>query len=184
MPRFLHKLRLLPIAQIPLLTLLPHRTNGPRKERGPWLEDVGRKVQCTYARARQCRMHGGADTWKPSKPKQVHDGFSGMCGDARQYTKPLAKRALRDYVDRANEYQPLAVKTQMMGKASTPFSVFAARWQTEVLVHKKASTAATIKGHISRLLIPVFGNLAIGDLDSERVQSFLNRSWATQARRR
>ena len=67
------------------------------------------------------------------------------------------------------------VKTQMMGKASTPFSVFAARWQTEVLVHKKASTAATIKGHINRLLIPVFGNLAIGDLDSERVQSFLNR---------
>jgi integrase len=76
---------------------------------------------------------------------------------------------------RANEYQPLAVKTQMMGKASTPFSVFAARWQTEVLVHKKASTAATIKGHINGLLIPVFGNLAIGDLDSERVQSFLNR---------
>ena len=37
------------------------------------------------------------------------------------------------------------------------------------------STAATIKGHIYRLLIPVFGNLAIGDLDSERVQSFLNR---------
>jgi hypothetical protein len=36
--------------------------------------------------------------------------------------------------------------------------------------------AATIKGHINRLLIPVFGNLAIGDLDSERVQSFLNRS--------
>ena len=28
-------------------------------------------------------------------------------GDARQYTKPLARRALRDYVDRANEYQPL-----------------------------------------------------------------------------
>jgi integrase len=96
-------------------------------------------------------------------------------GDARQYTKPLAKRALRDYVDKANEYQPLAAKTQMMGKASTPFSVFAARWQTEVLVHKKASTAATIKGHINRLLIPVFGNMAIGDLDSERVQSFLNR---------
>jgi integrase len=96
-------------------------------------------------------------------------------GDVGQYTKPLARRALREYVDRANEYQPLAVKTQMMGKASTPFSVFAARWQTEVLVHKKASTVATIKGHINGLLIPTFGKLAMGDLDSERVQSFLNR---------
>jgi integrase len=96
-------------------------------------------------------------------------------GDAGQYTKSLARRALRDYVDRANDYQPLVVKTQMMGKASTPFSVFAARWQAEVLVHKKASTAATIKGHINGLLIPAFGKLAMGDLDSERVQSFLNR---------
>jgi integrase len=63
----------------------------------------------------------------------------------------------------------------MMGKASPPFSVFAVRWQSEVLVHKKASTVATIEGHINGLLIPAFGNLAMGDLDSERVQSFLNR---------
>jgi integrase len=96
-------------------------------------------------------------------------------GDARQYTKPLAKRALREYVDKVNNYQPIAVKAQTMGKASTPFSVFAARWQEEVLVHKKASTAATVKGHINNSLIPAFGKLAMGDVDSERVQSFLNR---------
>jgi hypothetical protein len=96
-------------------------------------------------------------------------------GEARLYTKPLAKRALRDYVDRVNNYQPLVVKTQTMEKASTPFSVFAARWQEEVLVHKKASTAATMKGHINNSFIPAFGKLAMGDLDSERVQSFLNR---------
>jgi integrase len=96
-------------------------------------------------------------------------------GEARLYTKPLAKRALREYVDRANDYQPVAVKSQAMGKAATPFSVFAVRWQEEVLVHKKASTAATVKGHINNSLIPVFGKLAMGDIDSERVQSFLNR---------
>ena len=96
-------------------------------------------------------------------------------GDARQYTKPLAKRALREYVDKANNYQPAAVKVQTMGKAATPFSVFAVRWQEEVLIHKKASTAATVKGHINNLLIPAFGKLAVGDIDSERVQSFLNR---------
>lgn len=96
-------------------------------------------------------------------------------GEARLYTKPLAKRALREYVDRANDYQPVAVRSQTMGKAATPFSVFATRWQEEVLLHKKASTAATLKGHINNLLIPAFGKLAVGDVDSERVQSFLNR---------
>jgi integrase len=96
-------------------------------------------------------------------------------GEARLYTKPLAKRALREHVDRANGYQPMAVKSQAMGKAATPFAVFAARWQEEVLVHKKASTKATMKGHITNSLIPAFGKLAVGDIDSERVQSFLNR---------
>jgi integrase len=67
------------------------------------------------------------------------------------------------------------MKSQTMGKAATPFSVFAARWQEEVLVHKKASTVATMKGHISNSLIPAFGRLAVGDIDSERVQSFLNQ---------
>jgi len=96
-------------------------------------------------------------------------------GEARLYTKPLAKRALREHVDRANGYQPMAVKSQTMGKAATPFAVFAARWQEEVLVHKKASTKATMKGHITNSLIPAFGKLAVSDIDSERVQSFLNR---------
>ncbi len=96
-------------------------------------------------------------------------------GDARQLTKPLAKRALREHVDRANDYQPIAMKSQTMGKAATPFSVFAVRWQEEVLVHKKASTAATVKGHINNSLLPAFGKLAMGDIDSERVQSFINR---------
>ena len=96
-------------------------------------------------------------------------------GDARQFTKPLAKRALRDYVDRANNYQPQAVKIQQMGKAAIPFAVFATRWREEVLIHKKTSTKATIEGHIKNLLLPAFGKLAVGDIDSERIQPFLNR---------
>lgn len=96
-------------------------------------------------------------------------------GEARLYTKPLAKRALREYVDKANDYQPIAVKSRTMGKAATPFAVFAERWQNEVLIHKKASTTATVKGHINNSLIPAFGKLAVGDIDSERVQAFINR---------
>ena len=60
--------------------------------------------------------------------------------------KPLAKRALREHVDVANNYQPQAVKVQQMGKGATPFSVFAARLQQEVLnFDKKASTASAVK---------------------------------------
>jgi len=95
-------------------------------------------------------------------------------GEARQLTKPLAKRVLREFVDRANNYEPVALKSQTMGKSATPFSVFAGRWQDDVLPHKKASTAATVKGHINNSLIPAFGKLAMGDLDSELVQKFLN----------
>ena len=66
---------------------------------------------------------------------------------AGKLTKPLAKRALRDYVDRANNYQPQSMKVLQMGKAATLFSIFAGRWQEEVLIHKKASTAAAVKSH-------------------------------------
>ena len=54
--------------------------------------------------------------------------FLGEAGSKDgQLTKPLAKRALRDYVDRANNYQPAAARSRAIGKAATPFSVFAAR---------------------------------------------------------
>lgn len=96
-------------------------------------------------------------------------------GEARELTKPLAKRALREFVDRANGYEPVAVRTATTGKSATLFSVFADHWQSEVLIHKKASTIATVKGHINNSLIPAFGKLAMGDIDSERVQSFINR---------
>jgi integrase len=94
---------------------------------------------------------------------------------AGKLTKPLAKRALREYVDKANNYQPQAMKVQQMGKAATSFSVFATRWQEEVLIHKKASTASAVKSHINTLLLPEFGKLAMGDVDSERAQAFVNR---------
>jgi len=95
-------------------------------------------------------------------------------GEARQLTKPLAKRTLRELVDRANNYEPVALRSRTIGKSATPFSVFATHWQADVLIHKKASTAATVRGHVNNLLIPAFGKMPMGDLDSERIQEFLN----------
>lgn len=92
-----------------------------------------------------------------------------------QLTKPLARRALQTYADKANNYQPHEVKIQQMGKAATLFSVFAGRWEQEVLIHKKASTVAAVKSHLNTALSPEFGKLAMGDIDSERVQAFINR---------
>src|SRR5580704_8691874 len=54
-------------------------------------------------------------------------------GYVKDFTKPMAKRALRDFVDKANNYRPEVSKSQAIGKAATPFSVFADRWQSEVL---------------------------------------------------
>ncbi|MGB7752613.1 MAG: hypothetical protein WCF88_13760, partial [Candidatus Acidiferrales bacterium] len=73
-------------------------------------------------------------------------------GEARQFTKPLAKRALRDLVDRANNYEPVALRSRTIGKSATPFSVFSEHWQDDVLIHKKASTAATVRGLINKSL--------------------------------
>jgi hypothetical protein len=68
--------------------------------------------------------------------------FLGEAGSKEgQLTKPLAKRALREDVDRANNYQPVAGRSRTIGNAATPFALFAARWEEQVLVHKKASTA-------------------------------------------
>jgi integrase len=110
-------------------------------------------------------------------PMRVHRNIRlGVAGSGEgQLTKRLAQRELRLKVDGANNYQPQAVKEITMGKSATPFKIFAERWQEEILIHKKASTQAAMKSHISTLLIPEFGKLAIGDVDSERVQSFLNR---------
>lgn len=105
--------------------------------------------------------------------RNIRLGESGT-GEGK-LTKPLAKRALRAHVDAANNYQPQAAKVQQMGKAATPFSVFVVRWQEDVLIHKKASFASSAKSHINTSLMPEFGKLAMGDLDSERVQAFLNR---------
>jgi hypothetical protein len=78
-------------------------------------------------------------------------------------------------VDTANNCQPLAVKSATTGKGARPFALFVERRQSEILIHKMASTNATAKSHINNILLPAFGKLAIGNIDSERVQSLLNR---------
>lgn len=60
-------------------------------------------------------------------------------GETRQSHEALAKKALREFVDRVNNYEPVALKSRTMGN-----------------------------------LQPSFGKLAMGALDSEGVQKFLN----------
>ena len=91
-----------------------------------------------------------------------------------QLTKRLAERELRPYVDAANNYQPTAARPQVSRKAATLFSEFAAVWLEKGLVHRKASTKYGMRCHIKAHLIPAFGRIPMGDLESERVQSFVN----------
>jgi integrase len=92
---------------------------------------------------------------------------------ASPFCRPMVDRCFLQMVAglRSSHSQADPFKRQ----AATLFSVFAARWQEDVLIHKKASTSASMKSHISTLLTPEFGKLAMGDVDSERVQAFLNR---------
>jgi hypothetical protein len=92
-----------------------------------------------------------------------------------QLTKRLAERELRPCVDAANNYQPTAARPQVSRKAATLFSEFAAVWLEKGLVHRKASTKYGMRCHIKAHLIPAFGRIPMGDLESERVQSFVNQ---------
>jgi integrase len=96
-------------------------------------------------------------------------------GDKGAITKPAAKRALKAFVDKANDYQPAATRPQLTGKASTFFSEFAAVWLEKGVVDKKASTKYGMECHIRGHLIPAFGTTRMGDIDSEKVQSFVNK---------
>lgn len=100
--------------------------------------------------------------------------FLGCAGsDPGQLTKAMAQRLLQPHVDRANNYQPETAKSHATGKGTTLFSVFADRWRDEILIHKKASTRASMTSNLEVHILPRFGNTPVGDIDSERVQSFL-----------
>ena len=81
-------------------------------------------------------------------------------------TKRLAKRALDDRLAVVNSafYRPRLTAT---------FGELAARWQSSVLTQFAASTQGTMRGHLSRWLIPFFGPFQLREIRAEDVQRFV-----------
>ena len=62
-----------------------------------------------------------------------------------------------------------------MGKGTMPFSVFRGPLAARGPHSQKGFHGIAVKSRINTLLLSTFGKLAMGDVASERVQSFLNR---------
>ena len=50
------------------------------------------------------------------------------------------------------------------------FSEFTERWKKDILIHHKASGQTSERAHISKWLVPAFGDLPIADIDIQTIQ--------------
>jgi integrase len=60
------------------------------------------------------------------------------------------------------------------------FLEFSERWKADVLIHHKASSRTSEKAHLTKWLIPAFGDLPICDLDSQTIQRAVTQ-WTGKA---
>ena len=98
---------------------------------------------------------------------------SEVLGTRKDYpTKRLALRALEDKLTSINDPTYKATPT-------ITFRSFAERWQQTVLTQHDRSTQAADRSRLRRHLVPFFGEVALKDFDSQRLQSFISKSTAS-----
>lgn len=83
-------------------------------------------------------------------------------------TKKLAERELAQRLEPVNrvDYRPTPLAT---------FAEFAAKWQTDIMIHHKPSNWPGERSKIRLHLIPAFGTLALRDIQPEMLQAWVNR---------
>lgn len=89
-------------------------------------------------------------------------------------TRPMAKRAMAEAVRAVNDVIDVKPLQPLTLKGMTRFGEFVAKWQAEVLALSKTSSRLSAESHLRTSLLPQFGGVAIGDIGSEAVQSFVN----------
>jgi integrase len=92
-------------------------------------------------------------------------------GPVRQFTKPEAKRKLRDLLEQSG-VNTEAHLLQAIG-ASQTFSQESAWWRKNKLSLHKPSCQETMGSHIDKYLLPRFGDLPIDAVDERKVQEFI-----------
>ena len=92
-------------------------------------------------------------------------------GQIDQFTKPEAKRKLRELLEQSgiNTEAHLLQATKM----SKTFSQEAAWWRQNKLSLLKPSCQETMGSHIDKYLLPRFGDLPIDAVDERKVQEFI-----------
>lgn len=92
-------------------------------------------------------------------------------GPIDQFTKPQAKRKLRDLLEQSG-VNTEAHLLQAIGMSQT-FSQEAAWWRQNKLSLLKPSCREAMGSHIDKYLLPRFGDLPIDAVDERRVQGFI-----------
>jgi integrase len=82
---------------------------------------------------------------------------------------PTRKLALRELEKRVSSINDPAYRARPVAT----FGQFAERWESSVLIQHKPSTQASMRSHVKKYLVPVFGDLALRDLQPENVQRFI-----------
>jgi integrase len=83
---------------------------------------------------------------------------------------PTAKLARRELQTRLSVVNDPSYRARPTAK----FAEFAVRWKSSVLVQHKPSTQATMRSHVSKYLVPAFGEIMLRDLQPETVQRFFS----------
>jgi hypothetical protein len=92
-------------------------------------------------------------------------------GPVGQFTKPEAKRKLRDLLEQSG-VNTEAHLLQAIGVNQT-FSQEAAWWRKNKLSLHKPSCQETMGSHVDKYLLPQFGDLPINAVDERKVQEFI-----------
>jgi integrase len=91
-----------------------------------------------------------------------------ILGQRSEMTKTQAKKKLLDILDGMSNEQHAPEQTMTFGQ-------FAAKWETEILVHYRASTKRFYKETLSRWILPYFKDWKLSDMKTPELQMFINK---------
>ena len=91
-----------------------------------------------------------------------------ILGQRSEMTKTEVKKKLLDILDgmSTNQHAPEQIMT---------FGQFAAKWETEILVHYRESTKRFYKETLSRWILPYFKDWRLSDMRTSELQMFINK---------
>jgi len=91
-----------------------------------------------------------------------------VLGQRSEMTKTQAKKKLLEILGGMDNEQHSPEQTMTFGQ-------FAAKWETEILAHYRASTKRFYKETLSRWILPYFKDWKLSDMRTPELQTFINK---------